>query len=55
MRLGEVELLGPLHYYTQGKAKLCIFVSLFHGLSSVGFKQLCAFAQQGCSRKAGTF
>ena len=45
------------HYIIRwGEAELHIskLISVFHHLSSVGPKQLCALAHLGCTREAGT-
>ena len=50
-RCGKVKPSDVQYIIRQGKAKLCILelTSVFHHLSSVGPKQLCALAHIGCT------
>ena len=53
---GEVKLSAVHYNIRRGEAKLRIFklTSVFHYLTRVGPKQLCALAHLGCTRAAGT-
>ena len=54
---GKAKLSYVVYIISGDEAKLRILelTSVFHHLSSVGHKQLCALAQLGCTREAGTF
>ena len=54
-RCGKAKLSHVQYIIRQGEAELRIseLTSVFHHLTSVGLKQLCALAHLGCTHTAG--